>query len=52
LTKAAKIIDIGGGDSKLADYLPSEGFEILRYLTFQPKLLKKQSNVWATKQKK
>jgi uridine phosphorylase len=28
LTKAAKIIDIGGGDSKLADYLLDEGFDI------------------------
>jgi hypothetical protein len=27
LSKTAKIIDIGGGDSKLVDYLLEEGFE-------------------------
>lgn len=32
LTKSASIIDIGGGDSKLVDYLLSEGFENITVL--------------------
>ena len=32
LTKTAKIIDVGGGDSKLVDYLLDEGFENITVL--------------------
>lgn len=32
LTKSAKIIDIGGGDSKLVDYLLDEGFQNITVL--------------------
>ena len=41
LTKAAKIIDIGGGDSKLADYLLDEGFENITVLDISAKALDK-----------
>lgn len=41
LTKAAKIIDIGGGDSKLADFLLSEGFENITVLDISAKALEK-----------
>jgi hypothetical protein len=49
LTKTAKIIDVGGGDSKLVDYLLDEGFE---NMTFQQKHLKNRNNDLATKLKK
>ena len=32
LSKTAKIIDVGGGDSKLVDYLLQEGFENISIL--------------------
>lgn len=39
LDKSAKIIDIGGGDSKLVDCLLEEGFEkTSAFWTFLPKL--------------
>ncbi len=41
LTTAAKIIDIGGGDSKLADYLLDEGFENITVLDISAKALEK-----------
>lgn len=41
LTKAAKIIDIGGGDSKLVDYLLDEGFENITILDISAKALDK-----------
>ncbi|CAN5158097.1 class I SAM-dependent methyltransferase [soil metagenome] len=41
LTKTAKIIDIGGGDSKLADYLLEEGFENITVLDISAKALNK-----------
>ncbi len=41
LTKAAKIIDIGGGDSKLVDYLLDEGFENITVLDISAKALEK-----------
>ena len=39
LTKTSKIIDIGGGDSKLADYLLDEGFENITVLDISAKAL-------------
>jgi SAM-dependent methyltransferase len=41
LTKAAKIIDIGGGDSKLVDYLLDEGFENITVLDISAQALDK-----------
>ena len=41
LTKTAKIIDIGGGDSKLAEYLLDEGFENITVLDISAKALDK-----------
>jgi SAM-dependent methyltransferase len=41
LNKAAKIIDIGGGDSNLAGYLLSEGFENITVLDISAKALEK-----------
>jgi len=41
LAKTAKIIDIGGGDSKLADYLLNEGFENITVLDISAKALDK-----------
>ena len=41
LTKTAKIIDIGGGDSKLVDYLLDEGFENITVLDIAAKALDK-----------
>ena len=39
MTKASKIIDIGGGDSKLVDYLLDEGFENITVLDISAKAL-------------
>ncbi|KOY86254.1 SAM-dependent methyltransferase [bacterium 336/3] len=44
LTKDAKIIDIGGGDSKLVDYLLDEGFENITVLDISAKALEKVKN--------
>lgn len=41
LTKKSKIIDIGGGDSKLVDYLLEEGFENITVLDISEKALEK-----------
>ncbi len=41
LNKTAKIIDIGGGDSKLVDYLLDEGFENITVLDISSKSLEK-----------
>jgi ubiquinone/menaquinone biosynthesis C-methylase UbiE len=41
LPKTAKIIDIGGGDSKLVDYLLSEGFQDITVLDISEKALEK-----------
>ena len=41
LTKSAKIIDIGGGNSKLVDYLLAEGFENITVLDISAKALEK-----------
>ena len=41
LAKTANIIDIGGGDSKLADYLLEEGFENIIVLDISAKALDK-----------
>ncbi|MFC4268750.1 class I SAM-dependent methyltransferase [Polaribacter marinivivus] len=44
LKKTAKIIDIGGGDSKLVDYLLDEGFENVSVLDISSKSLEKAKN--------
>ena len=41
LDKTARIIDIGGGDSKLVDYLLNEGFEKITVLDISKKALEK-----------
>lgn len=41
LPKTAKIIDIGGGDSKLVDYLLEQGFENITVLDISEKALEK-----------
>jgi SAM-dependent methyltransferase len=41
LTKTAKVIDIGGGDSKLVDFLLDEGFEDITVLDISAKALEK-----------
>jgi SAM-dependent methyltransferase len=41
LTKSAKIIDIGGGDSTLVDYLLDEGFENITVLDISAQALAK-----------
>jgi SAM-dependent methyltransferase len=41
LSKTAKIIDIGGGDSKLVDYLLDEGFENITVLDISAEGLEK-----------
>jgi len=41
LTKKAKIIDIGGGDSKLVDFLIEEGFENITVLDISAKAIEK-----------
>jgi trans-aconitate methyltransferase len=44
LKKTAKIIDIGGGDSKLVDYLLDAGFENINVLDISAKALEKAKN--------
>jgi len=41
LDKTAKIIDVGGGDSKLVDYLLDDGFEYVTVLDISSKALEK-----------
>lgn len=50
--KNAKIIDIGGGDSKLVDYLLAEGFENITVLDISEKALEKAQNRLGTKARK
>ena len=52
LTKTAKIIDIGGGDSKLVDYLLDEGFENITVLDISAKALEKSQKRLGDKAKK
>jgi SAM-dependent methyltransferase len=52
LKKTAKIIDIGGGDSKLVDYLLDEGFENISVLDISAKALEKAKNRLGEKAKK
>jgi 2-polyprenyl-3-methyl-5-hydroxy-6-metoxy-1,4-benzoquinol methylase len=44
VTKDSKIIDIGGGDSKLVDYLLDNGFENITVLDISSKALDKAKN--------
>ncbi|MBX7226537.1 MAG: class I SAM-dependent methyltransferase [Chitinophagales bacterium] len=52
VTKDAKIIDIGGGDSKLVDYLLDKGFENITVLDISAKALEKVKNRLGDKAKK
>ncbi|MBC7511194.1 MAG: class I SAM-dependent methyltransferase [Ferruginibacter sp.] len=52
LAKTANIIDIGGGDSKLADYLLEEGFENITVLDISAKALDKAKKRLGNKAKK
>ena len=52
LKKNSKIIDIGGGDSKLVDYLLNEGFENITVLDISAKALEKAKNRLGDKAKK
>ena len=52
LPKTAKIIDIGGGDSKLVDYLLDEGFENITVLDISAKALAKAKKRLGDKAKK
>ena len=52
LKKTAKIIDIGGGESKLVDYLLNEGFENISVLDISSKSLEKTKNRLGEKAKK
>lgn len=51
LKKSARIIDIGGGDSKLVDYLLDEGFENITVLDISAKSLEKAKNRLGVKAK-
>ena len=51
LNKSAKIIDIGGGDSKLVDYLLDEGFENVTVLDISAKSLEQISKYIKTARK-
>lgn len=44
LPKNAKIIDVGGGDSKLVDFLLEEGFENITVLDISAKALERAKN--------
>ena len=52
LPKTAKIIDVGGGDSKLVDYLLEEGFENITVLDISTKALDKAKQRLGDKAKK
>ncbi len=52
LKKTAKIIDIGGGESKLVDYLVNDGFENISVLDISSKSLEKTKNRLGEKAKK
>jgi cyclopropane fatty-acyl-phospholipid synthase-like methyltransferase len=49
LSKSSKIIDIGGGDSKLVDYLLDEGFEDITVLDISANALNKAKERLGTK---
>ncbi len=51
LDKTAKIIDIGGGDSKLVDYLLDQGYENITVLDISAKALEKAKNRLGEKEK-
>jgi 2-polyprenyl-3-methyl-5-hydroxy-6-metoxy-1,4-benzoquinol methylase len=51
LIKNAKIIDIGGGDSKLVDYLLHEGYKNITILDISEKALEKAKQRLGTKAK-
>lgn len=52
LTKKAKIIDIGGGDSKLVDYLLDAGYENITVLDISVKAIEKAKKRLGDKAKK
>lgn len=52
LDKTAKIIDIGGGDSKLVDHLLDEGFENITILDISEKALERTKDRLGKKAKK
>ena len=52
LKKSAKIIDVGGGDSKLVDHLLKEGFENITVLDISAKALEKAKKRLGDKAKK
>ncbi|MGN6639180.1 MAG: class I SAM-dependent methyltransferase [Mucilaginibacter sp.] len=52
LNKKSSIIDIGGGDSKLADFLLEEGFEDITVLDISATALQKAKNRLGEKAKK
>lgn len=52
LTKTAKIIDIGGGDSNLVDYLLKEGFENITVLDISVQALDKAKRRLGNRAKK
>ena len=52
LHKSAAIIDVGGGDSKLVDYLLEEGFENITVLDISGKALERVKNRLGEKSRK
>ena len=52
LHKSAAIIDVGGGDSKLVDYLLDEGFENITVLDISEKALERVRNRLGEKSRK
>jgi SAM-dependent methyltransferase len=52
ISKKAKLIDIGGGDSKLVDYLLEEGYENITVLDISAKALEKTKKRLGNKAKK
>jgi cyclopropane fatty-acyl-phospholipid synthase-like methyltransferase len=52
LAKTADIIDIGGGDSKLVDFLLDEGYENITVLDISEKALQKAKNRLGSKAEK
>lgn len=52
LPKSAKIIDVGGGDSRLVDFLLDEGFENVTVLDISAKALEKAQRRLGEKAKK
>lgn len=49
LPKTAKIIDVGGGESKLVDHLLNEGFENITVLDISEKVLEKTKKTFGRK---